>query len=68
MNVDLSELIAAEEAKRNANWDAVRRAKVIEETIRWADSQRAIPRNSKAGCLAEQARKLAQLAPPSSPG
>jgi hypothetical protein len=66
MNVDPSELMVAEAAKRDANWDPARRAKVIEQTIRWADSQRAIPRNSKAGCLAEQARKHAQLAPPQS--
>lgn len=64
MNVDHSELMAAEATKRDANWDPAHRAKVVEQTIRWADSQQAIPRNSKAGCLAEQERKNVQLAPP----
>lgn len=58
----LSHLIASEAAKRNRHWDAHQRWKVLQETIDWVDSQAVVPRNSKAGCLANQARLLAAIA------
>jgi hypothetical protein len=58
----LSELIRAEEAKRDRNWDPQQRWKVLQETIAWVDSLQKVPRNSKEGCLANQQRILAQMA------
>jgi len=54
----LSELIAAEEAKRERNWDPKLRWKVIQDTITWAEQQQTVRRNTPAACLAEQQRKL----------
>jgi len=48
-----------EERKRERCWDPQHRWQVLQETIAWVDSQQAVPRNSPAGCLAEQRRKLA---------
>lgn len=60
MTDPLSELIAAEEAKRERNWDPKRRWQVIQETIAWAEAQQTVRRNTPAACLAEQQRKLAK--------
>ncbi len=59
MTDDLTELLQREALKRDRNWDPAARWKVIEATIDWVDSQAAIPRNSKAGCLAHQAKLFA---------
>lgn len=59
----LSDELAREEAKRLRMWDPVARWKLIQETIAWIDQQQPIPRNSKAGALREQARKLAAFPP-----
>ena len=61
MNEPPADLVAAEEAKRERNWDPRRRWQVIQETIAWAQSQRTVRRNTPAACLAEQQRKLANL-------
>jgi hypothetical protein len=66
MNVDptnqslaeLSELIQREEAKRERNWDPVKRWKVIQDTIAWAEQQATARRNTPAACLARQRRLL----------
>ena len=57
-----TELLRAEEAKRERNWDAAERWRVIQATITWVDSQRTGGRNTKARCLEEQARILRQFA------
>jgi hypothetical protein len=59
---EFTELLKAEEAKRERNWDAAERWRVIQATITWADSQRTGGRNTKASCLEEQARKLTWFA------
>jgi hypothetical protein len=45
-----------EEAKRNRRLSEQQRWRMIEETIEWVDAQQPVPRNSIAGCLANQAR------------
>ncbi len=55
-----SELLAAEEAKRERNWNPQLRWQVILATIAWAESQKTVRRNSRAACLAEQERMLKQ--------
>jgi hypothetical protein len=64
MTDPLSELIAAEEAKRDRNWDPKLRWQVIQETIAWAEAQQTVRRNTPEACLAEQQRKLAELSEP----
>jgi hypothetical protein len=59
---ELSELLQRESLKRDRNWHPAARWKVIEATIDWVDSQAAVPRNSKAGCLAHQAQLLGRVA------
>lgn len=61
MTDNLGELIAAEEPKRERNWDPKLRWRVIQDTITWAEAQRTVRRNTPEACLAEQERKLAQL-------
>lgn len=51
-----------EEEKRERAWDPQERLRVIQQTIAWADSQQAVPRNSPAGCQAAEARLMARLA------
>ena len=63
MNDPLSELIAAEEAKRECNWDPKLRWQVIQQTITWAEAQQTVRRNTSAACLAEQNRKPAAQDP-----
>ncbi len=47
-----------EELKREKCWDPQQRWQVLQETIAWVDSQQAVPRNSPAGCLAAERRRL----------
>lgn len=61
MSDSQSELVAAEEAKRERNWNPRLRWQVIQDTITWAEAQRTVRRNTPTGCLAEQRRKLAEL-------
>lgn len=50
-----------EEEKRARCWEPRERWRVIQETIRWVDSQQPIPRNSRQACLNKQARLLRTL-------
>ena len=59
MKDKLTLLIENEAAKRDRNWNPALRWKVLQETIAWVDAQATISRNSKAACLANQARLLA---------
>jgi hypothetical protein len=54
------EELAAEEQKRERNWDPQLRWKTLQDMIAWVDAQQPIPRNSRAMCLRLQAEKLAQ--------
>ncbi len=47
---------ASEEAKRERCWDPLQRWKAFQETIAFVDSQQPVPRNSRASCLARQAK------------
>jgi len=62
MNDDLSELIRREHAKRERNWNPAERWRVIQETITWAEQLPTVRRNTRAACLAHQARLLASFA------
>ena len=62
MKPSLSELKAAEEAKRERNWDPALRWKVLQDTIDWAEQQATVRRNTPAACLANQQRLLDALA------
>jgi len=57
-----SDLKQAEEAKRERNWDAAQRWKVLQDTITWAEQQATVRRNTPAACLANQQRILALMA------
>ncbi len=48
----------SEELKREKCWDPQQQWQVLQETIAWVDSQQAVPRNSPAGCLAEERRNI----------
>jgi hypothetical protein len=54
MTDDLDDLKRREEAKREANWDARERWRVIQETMTWAAQQ--IGRNTPAACKAKERR------------
>ena len=59
------DLIQSEEAKRRRNVDPVDRWRQYIAFCSWLDSQQPIPRNSKAGCLAQQEKwRQAGLLPP----
>lgn len=62
MELDLAELLAAEEAKRNAAWSPAERWQVIQETITWAEMQQTVRRNTKETALRLQAERLQQFA------
>jgi hypothetical protein len=51
---------AAEEARRERHWDPAIRWQVLQDTIRWAEAQATVRRNTKTARLAEQQRKLAR--------
>jgi hypothetical protein len=55
------DLKAREEVKRERAWNPVKRWRVLQQTIAWVDSQQKVPRNSPAGCLAEERRKQVRL-------
>ena len=59
---DLSDLLQSEAAKRDRNWNPQERWRVIQQTIAWSEMQSTVRRNTKAACLANQARVLAGLA------
>jgi len=54
----ISKLKKKEELKRERNWDPRKRWKAIQETISWAETLAAVPRNSREACLRKQARLL----------
>jgi hypothetical protein len=59
-----SESKAAEEGRRERHWDPAIRWRVLQDTIRWADAQATVRRNTKTSRLAEQQRKLARQSLP----
>jgi hypothetical protein len=52
---------AAEEKRRERNWNPTIRWQVLQESITWAESQSAVRRNTKESRLTEQQEKLAQI-------
>ncbi len=58
--MNTSRLKQNEELKREKCWNAKQRWQVLQKTIAWVDSQQAVPRNSPAGCLAEERRATTQ--------
>jgi hypothetical protein len=61
-------LLQSEEEKRRRNVDPVTRWRQFQALCGWLDSQQPIPRNSKAGCLAQQEKwRRAGLLPPLPP-
>ena len=46
-----NDLKRREEAKRDAHCNPIKRWRLIQETIAWADAQAPVPRNSKTRCL-----------------
>ena len=61
MNDDLSELKAREEAKRERNWNAAQRWRVIQATITWAEAQATVRRNTPEACRKKEAEILASM-------
>lgn len=59
--MDMTELLRQEEEKRRRHWDAAERWRVIQQTIRWAEGQATVRRNTPEACLREQERKLARF-------
>lgn len=59
--MDMAEMLRQEEEKRRRHWDAADRWRVIEQTIRWAEGQATVRRNTPEACLREQRRKLAEF-------
>lgn len=58
---EFSEFKREEEARRERNWDARERWRILQETIAWAESQATARRNERLARLREQARKLEWL-------
>ena len=52
------ELKRAEERKREAQWDAATRWRVLQDTITWAEAQSTVRRNTPPRCLELQRAKL----------
>jgi hypothetical protein len=61
MTESQSDLMQAEEAKRERHWDPALRWKVIQDTIAWAEQQATVRRNTPAACLAKQQRMLSTM-------
>jgi hypothetical protein len=59
-------LVHSETAKRDRRLDPHKRQRMLQQAAAFLDSQQPVPRNSKAGCLANQARLLASLPPSAS--
>lgn len=53
------DLHTAENRKREANWSAAERWRVLQQTITWAESQPTVHRNTPEKCLELQRAKLA---------
>jgi len=51
----------SEEAKRNRRLDPQIHWRMLQQAAAWLDSQQPVPRNSRQGCLANQARLLAAM-------
>lgn len=63
-----SDEIRAEEEKRRRHSDPAVRWRQFIAFCAWLDSQQPIPRNSKAGCLAQQEKwRRAGMLPPLDP-
>jgi hypothetical protein len=58
---DDSDLKRSEEQKRAAMLDPAERWRLLQEMIAWADAQRPVPRNSRAGALAAERVQLARI-------
>jgi len=50
MKHDSDEDLAAEEHKRERNWDPQQRWQTLQATIMWADGQSTVRRNSPESC------------------
>lgn len=61
--IDQSERIIREEQKREAQWDAAQRWRVLQETITWAEQQATVRRNTPKRCLELQRARLAEPEP-----
>lgn len=59
MNVD--DLKAREERRREAHWGPVVRWKILQETITWTEAQSTPRRNDPTQRMAEQSRKCAGI-------
>jgi hypothetical protein len=54
---------AFDEAVRENGWNCVQHLEEIQAMIAFLDSQQSVPRNSKAGALAKQAKLLQGMKP-----
>jgi hypothetical protein len=54
-------LVYSEAAKRDRRLDPLQHWQMLQQAAAFFDSQQPVPRNSRAGCLANQARLLANL-------
>ena len=61
MNDEFSQLLAAEEAKRNRHISPRQKWEMFQQLLNWTESQPTGQRNTKAACLREQERLLAEL-------
>ena len=53
-----NDLKRREELKRERNWNAQMRWKVLQDTLTWADAQANVQHNTPTRRLEEQARKI----------
>lgn len=61
MNDEFSQLVSAEEAKRNRHVSPRQKWAMFQELLVWTESQPTGRRNTKEACLREQERQLAEL-------
>lgn len=61
MNDEFSDLVAAEEAKRNRHISPRQKWEMLQQLLIWTESQATGQRNTKEACLREQERLLAGL-------
>ena len=61
MNDKFSQLVAAEEAKRNRHISPRKKWELFQQLLIWTESQPTGQRNTKEACLREQERLLAGL-------
>jgi hypothetical protein len=57
----IEKLKKAQEALRERHWNPMTRWDVLQRTIAWAESQRAVRRNLPETCLRLQKKKLKQI-------